>query len=84
MAELIDMGTVSSRGQVAIPSKIRNQMGLKEGSKLMFFLGDDTLVMKKVENRSFAELTAPLKKAKKKIRESQVPDLIHKLRREKR
>ena len=84
MAGVIEMGTISSRGQVAIPSDIRNQLKLEEGSKVLFLLEDDTLLMKKVTTESFAQLTKPLRDAKKKIKEEDVPELVHKLRRMKK
>lgn len=81
--EIIEMGTVSSRGQIAIPSKIRTSMKLREGSKVLFLLLDDTILVKKVMTETFEEITKPFKKAKKKIKESEVVDLIHKMRKEK-
>jgi AbrB family looped-hinge helix DNA binding protein len=84
MTGVIEMGTISSRGQVAIPSDIRNQLKLEEGSKVLFLLEDDTLLMKKVTTESFAQLTKPLRNAKKKIKEEDVPELVHKLRRMKK
>ena len=84
MTEIVEMGKISSRGQVAIPSDIRNQLGLQEGSKVLFVLEDDTLLMKKVTAESFAHLTKPLREAKKKIKEEDVTDLIHKLRESKK
>ena len=80
MGTLIEMGKISSRGQIAIPSDIRAQLGLEEGSKVLFFTADDTLMMKKMTLASFAELTQPLREAKKKIKENQVNELIHKMR----
>ena len=82
MTEIIEMGKISSRGQVAIPSDIRNQLKLKEGSKVLFFLEDDTLLMKKVSTESFAEITRPLREAAKKagMRESDVPGIVHRFR----
>lgn len=80
MEEIIEMGKVSSRGQIAIPSDIRLRLGLHDGSKVLFFLEDDALLMKKVVPSSFAELTKPLRMTKKKISEGQVTELIHKLR----
>jgi AbrB family looped-hinge helix DNA binding protein len=77
----IEMGKISSRGQVAIPSDIRDHMGLTKGSKILFFLEDNVLIMKKVEKSTFAELTKPLREAKKKITEDEVDKLIHKIRR---
>jgi|TARA_B100001971_G_scaffold211611_1_gene239705 AbrB family looped-hinge helix DNA binding protein len=84
MATTIEMGKISSRGQIAIPSDIRAQLGLEEGSKVMFFAENDTLLVKKVTTKTFAEITRPLREAKKKIREEDVPDLIHKLRKNKK
>lgn len=84
MTGVIEMGTISSRGQVAIPSEIRNQLKLEEGSKVLFLLEEDTLLMKKVTTESFAQLTKPLRDAKKKIKEDDVPELVHKLRRMKK
>ncbi len=83
MGTLIEMGKISSRGQIAIPSDIRSQLGLDEGSKVLFFSDNDTLLIKKVNEQSFAELTRPLRETKKKIKESEVPDLIHRLRKKK-
>ena len=84
MEDKVEMGTISARGQICIPNSIRKEMGLKEGNKVLFFLSDDSLLMKRVNTQSFAEITKPLKDAKKKIREDEVVDLIHKIRREKR
>ena len=78
--EIIEMGKISSRGQIAIPSDIRAQMGLNEGQKVLFLLQGDTLFMKKVTSETFESLTEPLRKAEKKIFEENVSDLIHNIR----
>ncbi|MFH0836745.1 MAG: AbrB/MazE/SpoVT family DNA-binding domain-containing protein [Candidatus Aenigmatarchaeota archaeon] len=80
MSEKVEMGTMSSRGQIAIPADIREDMGLKEGSKVLFFLSDDTLLVKKVTTASFAELSRPLREAEKKIEEKDVNKMIHEFR----
>ncbi len=82
MTETIEMGTVSSRGQIAVPSDIREEMGLKEGTKVLFFLTNGTLIIKKVSTQTFAEITKPLKEAAKKagLKEEDIPDLVHKAR----
>jgi len=80
MSEVVEMGKVSSRGQIAIPVQIRKEMGLEEGSKVIFFLEDDTLLIKKVSEQTLEEITKPLKLAKKKISQEQVTDLIHRMR----
>ena len=84
MGTIIEMGKISSRGQIAIPADIRSHLGLVEGSKVLFFLENDNVLMKKVSAESFAELTKPLREAKKKIREEDVPALIHRFRKSKK
>ncbi len=84
MAEKIEIATVSSRGQICIPNDIREDMGLKEGSKVIFVLTNDSLIMKKVNMQTFEEVTRPLRETKKKIKENEVVDLIHKIRARKR
>jgi len=82
MAEIIEMGTVSSRGQICIPNDIRDEMGLKEGNKVLFVLQDESLLVKKVTMQTFEEITKPLKEAAKKagFKESEVDGIVHKSR----
>lgn len=83
MAKVIDIGTVSARGQVAIPTEIRDKMKLKEGEKVLFVLEEDTLLVKKVSELPWTEVTKPLREAKKKISEEEVTGLVHKIRKAK-
>jgi len=80
MEDIVSLGTVSSRGQIAVPASIRKEMELKEGQKVLFLLEEGVLLMKKVTTQTFAQITQPLRIAKKKISEKDVPALIHKLR----
>ncbi len=86
MDERIEMGTVSARGQICIPNRIRDEMGLSEGSKVLFVFSEDSLLMKKVNMQTLAEITKPLKEAAKKsgIKEEDVPDITHRFREQKR
>ena len=86
MGAIIEMGKISARGQIAIPADIRSQLGLDEGTKVLFFTEDDTLLMKKVTEQSFAQLTRPLRLAAKKagMKEKDVPEMIHRFRKSKR
>lgn len=86
MEETVEIGTVSTRGQIAIPSDIREKMHLKDGEKVLFFLAGDSLMIKKVQSMSWEEITKPLREAAKKsgLKEEDVTDLIHKMRKEKR
>ena len=85
MTELIEIGKLSSRGQIAIPSDIRKELNLKEGQKVLFFIKNDELIIKKVTSQTFAEITRPLKEAakKSKLKESDVPGIIHRFRKKK-
>jgi len=84
--EIFEMGSISSRGQIAIPSNIRKNMNLEEGSKVLFILENDTLIMKRITSETFASITRPLKEEAKKsgLKESEVNDIVHKFRKEKR
>ena len=83
MAQTIDIGTISVRGQVAIPTEIREKMKLKEGEKVLFVLEEETLLIKKIGTLPWAEVTKPFREAKKKITEADIVDLIHKIRKSK-
>ncbi|MFH0978941.1 MAG: AbrB/MazE/SpoVT family DNA-binding domain-containing protein [Candidatus Woesearchaeota archaeon] len=78
--EIIEIGSISSRGQIAIPTEIRKELDLKEGSKVIFFVEDDMVIMKKVTSETFAQITKPLREARKKIKEEEVTEVAHKLR----
>ena len=82
MGEMIEMGTVSSKGQICIPTNLRTEMGLKEGSKVLFVLQGDALLVKKVSSETFEEITRPLKEAAKKsgLKESDVDGIVHRFR----
>ena len=86
MESIIEMGRISSRGQIAIPADIRERLGLEEGTKVLFFTEEDTLLMKKVTEQSFAQITRPLKLAAKQagMKEKDVPDMMQRFRKRKR
>ena len=86
MSEIIEIGTISSRGQICIPNGIREEMGLKEGSKVLFVFEDDSLLVKKVSMETFAQITKPLKERAKKLgmNESDANKMIHNFRKSKK
>ena len=86
MNEIIEMGTVSSRGQICIPNDIREEMGLKEGNKILFVLQDGSLLVKKVDLQTFSEITKPLKEAAKKagLKESDAEKIVSNFRKNKK
>ena len=82
MSEVVELGRISSRGQIAIPSQIREEMGLEEGTKVLFLLADDILLIKKLSTKTFAEITRPLREAVKKsgLKEEDIAGIVHRAR----
>lgn len=50
-----EITTVTSKGQITIPSKLRDQFGLEQGTKLMVVPTEYGLVLKKVDLLSIEE-----------------------------
>lgn len=87
MAKVIEIGTISSRGQIAIPSSIRAELELREGEKVMFILEGDTLIVRKVMTpKTWNELTKPIREAVKKtnLKESDIPEMVKRFRKAKK
>jgi AbrB family looped-hinge helix DNA binding protein len=51
---------VSSKGQVVIPANVRKAASLKKGEKLLAIAIDDTVVLKKIVDKSFEETLTPV------------------------
>ena len=51
---------VSSKGQVVIPANVRKAANLKKGEKILAIAIDDTVVLKKIVDKSFEEAMKPL------------------------
>jgi AbrB family looped-hinge helix DNA binding protein len=45
----MEITKISSRGQLVIPSKIRNELGIKEGSVIAIEKVDNMAVLKKID-----------------------------------
>lgn len=57
---------ITSKGQITIPAKLRDELGVEPGDKLSFTVEDDgTISVAKVEAPSFAELKGLVKLDKK-------------------
>jgi len=46
---------VSSKGQVVIPIKVREAANIKEGEKLLTIALGDTIILKKISDKTFEE-----------------------------
>ena len=51
---------VSSKGQVVIPANVRKAANLKKGEKILAIAIDDTIVLKKIIDKSFEETMKPV------------------------
>jgi AbrB family looped-hinge helix DNA binding protein len=51
---------VSSKGQVVIPVNVRKAAGLKKGEKLLAIAFGDTVVLKRIVDRTFEETVKPI------------------------
>ena len=51
---------VSSKGQVVIPANVRRAANLKKGQKILAIAIDDTIVLKKIIDKSFEETMKPV------------------------
>jgi len=51
---------VSSKGQVVIPVNVRRAARLRKGEKVLAIAIDDTIVLKKIVDRSFEESLKPV------------------------
>ena len=61
---------VSEKGQVVIPNSLRRAMNIQKSDQLLIFGEGNTIILKKVEKpaiqKSFDELSNPIKEAVKK------------------
>ncbi|MCL4437401.1 MAG: AbrB/MazE/SpoVT family DNA-binding domain-containing protein [Thaumarchaeota archaeon] len=52
----VSVGSVTSKGQVTIPKKIRDALGLREGDRVIFAIEDERAVLRKVSVEKMSEL----------------------------
>jgi antitoxin PrlF len=66
---MVNITKISSKGQVVIPSEIRERMNLEEGNLLIISDSEDSICMKKIELpkiKSWKEAAKPFREAAKK------------------
>lgn len=52
----MELAKVTSKGQITIPIEIRNMLGLKEGSKILFFKRGNDIVIKNATMLALEEI----------------------------
>lgn len=84
---------MSSKGQVVIPREVREILKVEEGSVFAVIGSKDSIVLKKIETPSKEELIKEFEKVaiegrkraeKLGIKQSDVSELVHKLRKSKK
>ncbi len=86
---VVETTKMSSKGQIVIPKGLREHLGIEEGIIFAIMGSDDTIILKKLETPSKEDLIKNLEKIAKEgrkraeklgIKESDVKNMIHKLR----
>ncbi len=68
----IEMTRISSKGQVVIPGEIRERMDLKDGTRMLVFGENDTIILKKISGDPSRELKSTLYSIREHIKELKV------------
>lgn len=61
----MNTGTVTIKGQVVIPAKIRARQGIKKGTKVYFFEKNDDIIMRPLSRDYFEKMAGFLRSGKK-------------------
>ena len=74
-----EVTTVTSKGQITIPSRLRKQFGLEQGTKLMVVPTDYGLMLKKLELPSVEEFQQRVEERAETVDMSmeEVNELVH-------
>ena len=89
----IETTKMSSKGQIVIPQDVRAEINAEEGTIFLVITKKDTVILKKIGAPSTEEILKELddlvkegtRNAEKRgIKESEVPDMVHRLRTSKR
>jgi antitoxin PrlF len=77
-----EITTVTSKGQITIPSRLRKQFGLEKGTKLMVVPTDYGLVLKKLELPSVEEFQRRVEERAETVELSmdEINELVHEAR----
>ena len=77
-----EVTTVTSKGQITIPSRLRDQFDLEQGTKLMVVPTEYGLVLKKVDLPSVSEFQQRVEEraATVDLSEDEVTQLVHEAR----
>jgi len=77
-----ELTTVTSKGQITIPSRLREEFGLEKGTKLIVVPTEYGLMLKKIELPSVEEFRERVEAREETVdvSEAEVVDLVHQAR----
>lgn len=55
-AQVIELGKITSKGQITIPKDIRDALGVSGGGKILFEKKDGEVIIKKAQKNSLASV----------------------------
>jgi AbrB family looped-hinge helix DNA binding protein len=74
---MTETATMTSKGQLTIPKKIRDRLGLDAGDRVDFVVGDDGVVRLEVRRRDARDLAGMLhRKGMKRLTVEQMDEAI--------
>lgn len=53
---IVGISSISEKGQITIPKKIRDKLGIVKGDRLIFDLRGDSIIVKKVSSNNLSEI----------------------------
>ena len=77
-----EIATVTSKGQITIPSRLRREFGLEQGTKLMVVPTEHGLVLKKIELPSIEAFQerVQIREGTIELSMEQIDELVHEAR----
>lgn len=78
--ETPDVITVSSKGQITIPSSLRKRYDLEEGDRMMVVPVEDGLVLKKIDLPSVEEFQERVETREAELSLEDIVDIVHEYR----
>ena len=89
----VETTKMSSKGQIVIPQDVREELNAKEGTVFAVVSRKDTIILKKIETPTKEDLIKDLQNIAKEgrrraeklgIKETDIPEIINKIRKEKK
>ncbi len=85
----VEVAKLSKKGQIVIPSQVREEAHLEESDEFLVFGKDDMVILKKIDKealeKTFDEIVGPLREKAEELdlQKDDVEDIIHEYRDEK-